>query len=766
MSASLSPQNMRATLHNDADAHLSHNAFNATQLSMESLDAPHAFRELSGTDDSMNLFRFLRTVPHLYMLPTNELKFLAQELYRREFGALDLVLDRNQPVHHVYIVLQGEVEVFQLLDENEDTVERVGTVPCTNMFAFESVIFGKNSQFVYRAGSHRTVLALMRGQTFLTVLKKNLAMSQSIGRKMSEHMDVFVVFKEFCRHIFAHESSQHEYLPLWNILASYGKLNNCIHVKMNSSTIDTNAWMYAIRRLPDNVTETFCFDLVRSLPPFIANRMRMLTKSSARSNAGDIKYINTKERRRCSWQLGVDGKTLVLLRDGFTDLLDFISCICIHIHESAKLRARLQGMVHPPAIDILDNVLQTRKGENETPELHNEILEKMPLSPEERQGIVKIWPTSALKRMYQVIMHREEYMLRVDSSVSKRFQTDPFHEWSLNLRTAVLHKLGLNARSPLPKELIIDILSSNTHCTKNCLSPFARRHRDDIIAYGQAKRKELFSLSWFNKEDLVYFLTPGYVAEKPALVEEFQVMLKDAGFEVMEDTAMTGLQVDIIPVSQLNMKVIDPILVQRKASSAGATHFILNMDFAFGAQADGITKALIHTFGHHIRSFSVLGKAGGLVGKRADIQLATHVLFSKSTLATEDVLDELRSCDNRDITVERLKELVGPDHDIHTGPVLTVPGTMLQNENLLQFYRIIWKCVGVEMEGSYFARQIREAQHTGLLRSDFKTRFAYYTSDLPLQTTGDAKLSTPMRPNEGVPPLYAIVRSFLENMLR
>lgn len=71
-------------------------------------------------------------------------------------------------------------------------------------------------------------------------------------------------------------------------------------------------------------------------------------------------YIRTKERRRCTWHLGMEGKALVLLRDGFTDLLDFLTMLCVHIIESNKLRGRIQGMVHPPAIDILDAYLRTR----------------------------------------------------------------------------------------------------------------------------------------------------------------------------------------------------------------------------------------------------------------------------------------------------------------------------------------------------------------------------------------------------------------------
>ena len=40
------------------------------------------------------------------------------------------------------------------------------------------------------------------------------------------------------------------------------------------------------------------------------------------------------------------------------------------------------------------------------------------------------------------------------------------------------------------------------------------------------------------------------------------------------------------------------------------------------------------------------------------------------------------------------------------GVVLTVLGTLMQNRELLHYYKNLWACIGLEMEGSYYARQI------------------------------------------------------------
>jgi hypothetical protein len=155
-----------------------------------------------------------------------------------------------------------------------------------------------------------------------------------------------------------------------------------------------------------------------------------------------------------------------------------------------------------------------------------------------------------------------------------------------------------------------------------------------------------------------------------------------------------------------------------------------------------------------VRSVNVLGKAGGLLGARGDILLPSGTLLQTN--------DELYPIRNRDLDAELLEQLA-PDRTVHEGPVLTVAGTLLQDRTLLWFYRRIFKCVGLEMEGSFFLRQLQSAVHTGIARDDIQTRFAYYVSDLPLSPHDN--LSASLDPFEGVPPLYAVTRAILRRIL-
>ena len=95
--------------------------------------------------------------------------------------------------------------------------------------------------------------------------------------------------------------------------------------------------------------------------------------------------------------------------------------------------------------------------------------------------------------------------------------------------------------------------------------------------------------------------------------------------------------------------------------------------------------------------------------------------------------------------------------------MLTVPGTLLQNRRMLYFNRRVWRCVGLEMEGSFYLRPVLQLMDRGAVSRDVALRFLYYTSDLPLQH--DANLSARMRASEGIPPLYAITREILSTIL-
>ncbi|MFW6234976.1 MAG: DUF6909 family protein, partial [Spirochaetota bacterium] len=183
---------------------------------------------------------------------------------------------------------------------------------------------------------------------------------------------------------------------------------------------------------------------------------------------------------------------------------------------------------------------------------------------------------------------------------------------------------------------------------------------------------------------------------------------------------------------------------------------LVNIDYAFGEQAEHIIRNLLLLFGRNVASINFLGKAGALVGRRGDILEPTAFIEQSG-----DLFQPVPEREDR--PHERLQARV-PHSRIHRGPILTVDGTLLQNRIMLNFYRRIRQCIGLEMEGTYYYRQVLESMELGVLSRDVALRFFYYVSDLPLQN--DQALSLRMHASEGLPPLYGITRHILDEIFR
>jgi hypothetical protein len=94
-----------------------------------------------------------------------------------------------------------------------------------------------------------------------------------------------------------------------------------IYIRNGSRRMD-----YAIRCLPDTVTSTYTYLLSNDVPMpcmlLISNFKECLNPHGA-------------PRRHSSFALD-HGKLLVVMREKFSEVLDFVSLLCCHLHKSAK----------------------------------------------------------------------------------------------------------------------------------------------------------------------------------------------------------------------------------------------------------------------------------------------------------------------------------------------------------------------------------------------------------------------------------------------
>lgn len=144
------------------------------------------------------------------------------------------------------------------------------------------------------------------------------------------------------------------------------------------------------------------------------------------------------------------------------------------------------------------------------------------------------------------------------------------------------------------------------------------------------------------------------------------------GIVTLAETELTGIQVNLIDTSRLHGEHIDPLL---RTTEKRKRRLIVNIDYAFGKQAEDIISTLILLFGTNIRSINVLGKAGAFQGARGDIIMARHLVLQDS--------EDVTHINNAGLSKEGLEQMSG--RKVWAGGVLTVKGTLLQNKQLLMY---------------------------------------------------------------------------------
>jgi hypothetical protein len=94
--------------------------------------------------------------------------------------------------------------------------------------------------------------------------------------------------------------------------------------------------------------------------------------------------------------------------------------------------------------------------------------------------------------------------------------------------------------------------------------------------------------------------------------------------------------------------------------------------------------------------------------------------------------------------------------------MLTVAGTILQNEEMLRDYLREWNILGLEMEGIPYIRALHQCLKRGWVCPDLRVMVGYYASDAPLEV-GET-LAREMA-FEGLDPTYGLNVAILRRLL-
>lgn len=667
-------------------------------------------------------FRFLRG---------GEREMLRDSMVERVFTASETVFRRGEEERSVYLIAEGIVEVF---DPGRGVDELVTTIYADHYFGEWEAIFDEPRTFGVRS---RTVCRCYEipVEVFRTLLARSPSFALGFGTILRNNQGIFAAFERF--RVYLLQEADRGHVGIGRLLPLYRELQPALHPgAVDERRIDVSALLYAVRRLPDNVTRTFAFLLMDELPVSMSDPDRI------------FRAVRTAARRRDVWEI-LPGKNLIVLRTGDSDLIDLVTCLCLYSVEARKIRERL---LREDTLEMLQRYQADHSPDDRA--AAEVFLLELPFSSREVEGLMTVWPDDPVGRISDIARHRE--MFSID--VRKREQSYNVRRdelWISHVARLTHRLVGVDP-SVLPSDRAIHIVSSNTHSVTNCLNPWFVENADRVLSWGRERSHAATVGDWENDQDRVYAIAREFFLDNPDAAMEATSTAERSGHARLERTASTGIQVQLIDLTRVHADRVDPLIVRDPGRSVDCDDIIVNIDYAFGRQAEYVIRNLLMLYGENVRSVSFFGKAGALLGERGDLLLPTAFVEQQTEL-----FQPIPRKDERDGSLAaRL-----PSRTTYEGPMLTVDGTLLQNREMLNFYRRIWGVVGMEMEGTHYYRQILEARELGVIAPDVDFRFYYYVSDLPMHSAGGAQLSLPLALSEGVPPLYAITRHILESIL-
>lgn len=669
--------------------------------------------------------RTLREVIPFRFVRGEALALLAERCRSVDFAAGAFLMEQgDESDRTTFVLLEGLVEV---VDGPGDRAVRVSTIEPFHYFGEWEAVFGGPRVYGIRAVGDCRCLAIA-ADDLNELITGDVAFAQALANILRERQGIFRGFELFDAELtrgigYGHISIQ-KLVPLYQALAP------ALHPHANDpERLDVGALDYAVRRLPHNISATFAF-LIRDELPSVYQRPDEFFPA-----------ILTDARRRAVWEI-LPGKNLFLTRTGESDITDFITCLCVYAVEARKIRRRIYDVKGVgPIRDFLD-----APGGGDPAALWA----ALGFDRAEADGLTRIWGGQAARRLWEIVNHREMFSIDVRTKQSA-YNLKDFARWSKQISQATAELTG---RDPgdLPDEVDVHIVSSNTHSVTNCLNPWYADNAAAIAAWAEETGHPVYRERWETPTDCLYAIARDYFKAHPGSEAAMLAAERANGSIRLGATASTGIEVEVIDLDSIRGKAIDPLLPVWRG---GRRTLVVNIDYAFGEQAEHIIHQLILLYGRNLRSVNFLGKAGSLVGRRGDILVPGAFI--------EQAQDQFMPVAPPG-AAERasLAELAG-GRGVHYGPMLTVKGTLLQNRLMLTFYRKLWKVTGIEMEGIHYHRQVVESIQTGVLRPDLASRFYYYVSDLPLDASSN--LSERLKASEGVPPLYAITRQILRGIL-
>lgn len=281
----------------------------------------------------------------------------------------------------------------------------------------------------------------------------------------------------------------------------------------------------------------------------------------------------------------------------------------------------------------------------------------------------------------------------------------------------------------------LHIISANMHSVKNML------YANDAVG-----KKATKNVDYKLYEE---------ISNTKSLQEKVLKHSQKAGLIYIDDQSGSNIDVQIIDLSKTDLKNTPFSGIKFSGDDV-----ILVFDYAFGEQAFEVMDELLRPYDYNseiytmkVKSISIMGKAGILMGGKGDIMIPTSHVF-EGTADNYPFENALKLADFEDDELQAFE-----------GGMVSVLGTSLQNKDILRYFMdTSWKAIGLEMEGAHYQKAIQVASKIRHhISEDLFVMYAYYASDNPLET--GSTLSSGGLGLTGVKPTYLITLRILEKIL-
>ena len=507
-----------------------------------------------------------------------------------------------------------------------------------------------------------------------------------------------------------------------------------IYGSVAEEKVELSGLLYVIDRLPVGIEEC---------------RFINLTSDEGYGNSHFKPIVPPKRRRNC-YRIDSEQMNIEITR-GRSEIYDILTHLTFLFIESHKIMRRV----------IIDEEGEVSR---DWVKIENAVLSKEPLSQAQREvalthtanilgrtfrEVTTIFPmfsiSSNTDRFLHIIYWLGKLAMEEMINNNKRIVT-----FSPVLRERLGHHIHGEIWANKVKEVLLEknlmsrplhIISANMHSVMNTLyAPEALK--------AELKKRPISGIY----EDLSH-------DSHGKLRMKVMKTASEEGMTFIDDKSGTNIDVQIFDTAKMN-SVNEKFRVHTDQDPE-AKPVIMVMDYAFGEQAyetmDEMLKPYESEKGNihlNVKSISIMGKAGILVGGKGDIMIPSAHLFEGTA-------------DNYPFTNELNKQdLEGHGIQVSDGSMITVLGTSLQNKDILKFFhKSTWNVIGLEMEGAHYQKAIQAASKLREnIKSDVKVRYAYYASDNPLET--GSTLASGGLGTTGVKPTYLITEKILEQIFK